>query len=263
MSLRTLAFGDLETGIWGALWELGDGQTIAVFGDASAGAATTPAVTLAAAESEGTWTVSGDGVALDAAPEGDASTLSDGFDQLVRVTGGLTLEGRALEVDCVGRRSARQQLEPTAFESIREVSAWFGPELGLSVLAARPRDANSHADDLIAGSVLDQGHPLRVVDPRLSTTYKAGLPIRSGLELWLERQPTSEDEDEDPDAESYELRGEPVEHFPRRAAGEAAGSRGDARDGSLELHAELFRWHSRGREGAGVYLLARVGEHAG
>ena len=51
--------------------------------------------------------------------------------------------------------------------------------------------------------------------------------------------------------------GEDEQHFPRRASGEAAGARTETAAGELDLRAEPFRWHSRGREGAGMYILAR------
>ena len=50
---------------------------------------------------------------------------------------------------------------------------------------------------------------------------------------------------------------EPDQQYPRRASGEALGARAHALAGGLELKAEPFRWHSRGREGAGMYVLAR------
>jgi hypothetical protein len=66
------------------------------------------------------------------------------------------------------------------------------------------------------------------------------------IELWL---------DQDPE----------VEQFPRRAAGEALVTRGASAaeptaasvDGEPEVQAQPLRCHSRGREGAGVYLLVR------
>jgi hypothetical protein len=256
MSFRTLAFGDLESGIWGAAWELDGRPALAVIGDVGSGRVVTPALTITGAGDQEPWQLTGEGVVLVLSDEGEPSALREGFDQLVSVIGRIELGELQTELETTGRRSSRAPFDPSSFDSIREASAWFGPELGLSVLAARPRGATSHAEDLISGSVFDRGSSLRVVEPRLSTTYDAaGLPIRSGLELWLERQPRGEEED--PDEEPYELRGERVERIPRRAAGEALGSRGDAADASLSMHAELFRWHARDREGAGVYVLAR------
>jgi hypothetical protein len=48
------------------------------------------------------------------------------------------------------------------------------------------------------------------------------------------------------------------ESYPRRAAGESVGLGVSSFPPGLEIHAELLRCHSRGREGTGVYLLARL-----
>ena len=86
--------------------------------------------------------------------------------------------------------------------------------------------------------ITPEGSP-PVEDPRLSTTYgDDGWPARAGLELWL----AGSDSDE---------------RYPHRASGEATGARAQALAGDLEVRAEPFRWHSRGREGAGMYFLAR------
>ena len=50
--------------------------------------------------------------------------------------------------------------------------------------------------------------------------------------------------------------GKAGEH-PHRVAGEAAGPRVPWTEGDLNLGAQPFRWHSHGRDGAGVYLLGR------
>ena len=106
-------------------------------------------------------------------------------------------------------------------------------------IAFRGRKAKSHEGDVVTATVLGPEPSAPVDDPRLSTTYEAGgWPVRAGLELWL-----GGDGDE--------------EQFPRRAAGEAAGARAQAAAGGLDIRAEPFRWHSRGREGAGLYMLAR------
>jgi hypothetical protein len=59
------------------------------------------------------------------------------------------------------------------------------------------------------------------------------------LELWLA------DEDSEP--------------YPRRAAAQAvgAGVRGTG-EGLQQVSAHLLRWHSRGRNGTGVYLLVEL-----
>ena len=119
------------------------------------------------------------------------------------------------------------------------MSTWFEPDEGLALMAFRARKAKSHDGDVVTAAVLGPERAAPVEDPRLTTTYDAGgWPIRAGLELWL----AGEGEEE---------------QFPRRASGEAAGARAQSAAGELDLRAEPFRWHSRGRDGAGIYILAR------
>ena len=100
---------------------------------------------------------------------------------------------------------------------------------------------------MVAASVFEPEGVRAVADPRLSTTYTAGgLPARAGLELWVDEEPP-----EDPDAE------EAPGQLPRRAAGEALGAGADWEVGGFAVHGAPVRWHRRGRDGAGVYLLGR------
>jgi hypothetical protein len=129
------------------------------------------------------------------------------------------------------------RLDGKRFESLRVVSAWFGGENGLAVLAARPRRARGHDGELLAAVMVEGGVPVPVTDPRLSTTYSAdGVPARVGLELWF---------------------GEGDDEHARRAAGEAIGR--SAVCNELSLRSELLRCRMRGREGIGVYDLVRAG----
>lgn len=241
-ALRTLAFGDGS--IWGASWSpdstgaaltaLGSGPDVNVM----------PGLNLpdSGAGAGDEWRLEGDGVALIAAPVGELVDLQAtpdglaGWDQLCRVTGTFASN----QVDCLGVRSAwSDDLEPAQFESIRAVSVWFEPDEAFALTAFRPRKAKHHDGDLLAAAVIAPDGSAAVEDPRLSTTYAAdGWPERAGLELWLSGD-------------------EPERQYPRRASGAAAGPRAQAVAGELELHLEPFHWHSRGREGAGMYLLAR------
>jgi hypothetical protein len=243
--LRMVSFGDLASGVWGTVWDLdGDAGFALLGGDAVTGTSVT-----GSSEDDG-WQVSGDDVDLDVSPEGAPGELDGGFEQLTRIRGRWTRDGSERTIDCLGRRGVRHEIDPRRFETVRDVSAWFEPDLGMAIVAARPRGSSSHGDDLVSGCVLEEGQALPVADPRLSTTYDAsGSPLRASFELWLERP---EDQPEPQEGE------EPVERFPRRAAGEAIGAQGGASDRRLEAHAAVFRWHARGREGAGVYVLARL-----
>jgi hypothetical protein len=247
-TLRALGFGDVEGNPWGAAW-LPDpawhGPLAVRAGDASA----TIEVTLEGAERAQTWALTGDGASLSFAPlgppAGDGQGPPDGFDQLCSVKGQLSLEGAEHAVDCLGWRSSRsiaQGLEQ--IESFRQLSAWFQDGEGIALLAVRPPRSRGHDADVVTASVLDREQTHSVADPRLSTAYtSAGLPARAGLELWIDAE-SADAEDEEP-------------QYPRRAAGEAVGAGlGWAVDG-FELHAQPLRWHSRGSDGAGLYLLGR------
>ncbi|HUJ34024.1 MAG TPA: hypothetical protein VLW51_02365 [Solirubrobacteraceae bacterium] len=240
--LRTLAFGDLARTVWGAAWIPGsDGSVVATVGG-DTGAPVVSSLRLSVAEDGGEWRLDGERVALIASPAGeivDVSAADDdiaGFDQLCRVTGRLTEH----EVDCLGLRTSRSgSFDLAKIESVRAVSTWFEPDEGFALMAFRGPKAKHHDADVITAAVLGPEASVPVEDPRLSTTYDAGgWPIRAGFELWV----AGESEDD---------------QYPRRAVGEAAGARMQTAAGELDLRAEPFRWHSRGRDGAGMYVLAR------
>ncbi len=250
MGFRALSFGDLETGVWGSAWTLDVGRAaFSLFGDGTEVHPLEPAATINATDDAAAWELSGQGVELRSLPESQPADVPGGFDQLVRIQGRLQALGADREIDCLGIRGARDRVALEEFESVRDVAAWFAPDQGMAVLAARPRGAASHADDVLSASAFEEGHALAVADPRLSTTYlEGGLPARASFELWPEQAAAAEDESED----------EAEEPRPRRAAGEAIGPRGSYEGDGLTVHAALFRWHSRGRQGAGVYVLARA-----
>jgi len=242
---RVIAFGDLEAGVWGAGWW--SQEAFAAIGVVGAVPLTmTPAATLDGADAGEEWRLEGDGVQLVFAPAADAvrhpgaDRELGGFDQLCRVRGTIVVDGAQRPVASLGRRSSRTApYDPGRFESLRDVSGWYEPGEGVVISSLRPRRARGHGDDVITATLLEPGLAPPVSDPRLSTTYTAaGEPARMTLELWL---------DSDEEAGRY----------PRRAAGEAMGSRAVASLGGLEFHADLLRCHSRGLEGAGVYLLIR------
>lgn len=281
--VRTVAFGDLESGVWGAAWGAVEPfVTVGIidFGSASAvpemdidspafGASTRIGGSAAFGASTGIdgsaafgastridgsapnedWRLSGPGIELTVSPAGEPATGpgAHDFDQLCRVQGRFVLGGAEHAVDSGGRRGSRAGLDLSELESIRDVSAWFDPGEGLALTALRPRGAEGHDRDQVSAAVFEPTGAVSVADPRLSTTYTAdGLPVRVSLELWL---------DQDPD----------VEQYPRRAAGEALAARAASADGEPRsatdsepnVQAQPLRCHSRGHEGAGVYLLVR------
>jgi hypothetical protein len=245
-ALRTLAFGDVARTVWGAAWiPGGEGSAVAIVGG-DAVAAVVSSMSLSVGEDGGEWRLDGDGVALIASPAGEmvdiASADDDvvGLDQLCRVTGRFEQSGAEHTVDCLGLRTSRSgSFDLAKLASVRAVSTWFEPDEGFALMAFRARKAKHHDADVLTASVLGPEPFPPVDDPRLSTTYDAGgWPVRAGLELWLAAGEGEE------------------EQYPRRAVGQAAGARTETAAGDLDLRAEPFRWHSRGREGAGMYLLA-------
>jgi hypothetical protein len=243
-ALRTFAFGDLDSGIWGvaAAWK---SNSVASFADP----------VHVAADDEDESILSGEGVELRFVPTGETAPFNpatagvDGSMQLCRVEGALHLGGADHEVACFGAR-ATISLPAVGAGSARALAAWLGPEDGFALVALRPSRAKGHDSDSLACALFEEGAALTVEEPRLSTTYtNAGIPSRASLELWLagsgERDDDASDED-DPDERT---------HYPRRAAGERAGDGSDLHMVGVAARAELFRWHARGREGAGVYVL--------
>lgn len=241
--LRALAFGDLAAGVWGAAWlpDAGESGFICL---GAPDAVTVPSARLQGSDQDSDWQVLDDGTELTASAAADPVGIFDaggacaGFEQLCRVHGRFALEGAEHAVDCLARRAVRTApLDLGHLDSVRDVSAWFEPDDGLALVSLRPHRARGHDADLLTAAVLCPEGSGAAADPRFSTTYdSAGRPIRSSLELWL-----GEEEDE----------------YPRRAAGQALGPWAAGNVGGLEVHARLFRWHSRGHEGAGVYLLAQ------
>jgi hypothetical protein len=244
-AFRSVSFGDLDGDLWGA----------AIDGDVRLLALGTPAARQQRLGRDSiSWTVSGkrwtltaddlelaidpcDRPADPAAAEGDASV---GLDELCQVSGRITIDGVEQEIDCQGIRSSLDRgVDLHGLDSLRGVYAWFGDGEGLTLLSLRPLGAGNHARDLATASVFAPEAWRAVAEPRLSTTYTAdGAPTRVGLELWLD---------------------EGEEHYPRRAAGEVAGPAVDLRSDGLKVKVAPLRIHSRGRRGAGVYLLARRG----
>jgi hypothetical protein len=243
-AFRTLAFGATDMSFWGAAWLHGAGPKVFVGVGAGDRAITAPATLHDGGESQD-WRLEGDGIELTASSTGADLGLSradpaSGFDQLCRVHGRVLLEGTEREIECIGRRGAyAQRSDVERLDSVRDVWAWFEPGEGLALVALRPRKSRGQDSDLVRAVVFDSDAPHTVDDPRLSTTYTAsGQPLRAGLELWLG------DDDEQ-------------QQYPRRALGEATGAGATGRVGRFEVLAQPFHWQSRGRDGAGVYLLAR------
>jgi hypothetical protein len=259
-TIRAVAFGALETGVWG------------VAGTSPAGAASSFAddFELDAGNAGEDSLLAAGGLELRFAPTSEVAPFFpaapgiDGRLQLCEVQGSVRVDGVEREVACFG---IRVELTPPAAElsSARLVGAWFGAELGTATVALRPTRARGHESDLVACAFVDDGQSLKIDDPRFSTTYTdAGLPLRAGLELWPV-EPAHDDAEDDRSDEADGQSGEdgqgeqdderPAYH-PRRLAGESSRDASRLVLPAITLRAELFRWHARGREGAGVYVIA-------
>lgn len=247
--LRSLSFGDVDGGVWGAA--LHAGVPGIVFGAAAGvGSAAGEDAVDWAPDGRG-WRLTGEGFDLEVLAGGEAPAQAadpeldrelSGFEELCRVRGTISPGGVSTEIDCVGTRSVVDGVDGRALASLRAVSGWFADDNGLAVLALRPGVATGRGArggqeaDLVAATLFYPEGWVAVQDPRLSTTYaRSGVPVRTNLELWV---------------------GDGENEFPRRAAGEAAGDGAVVAVDGLELRVVPLRCHSRGLEGAGVYVLA-------
>jgi hypothetical protein len=240
--LRTCAFAELATGVWGAVWALdAPGGAFVALGDRSN--ATAVAAALDGADSGADWVLAGEGVQLTVSGRPQAAAAGDvdggGFEQLCRVCGRVELADARRDLASVGYRAVRNLADPLdRCDSIRAVAALFEPDEAIGLFAVRPRRAKGHETDAINAALIEQEGAVSVADPRLSTTYAdGGRPMRAALELWV--------------------KDEQGEDRLRRAAGEALGVHATGTIGDLRARAELFAWHSRGRDGLGTYLLAQ------
>jgi hypothetical protein len=168
----------------------------------------------------------------------------EGYDQLVTVSGSVTIDG--VQRPFAGRGQRGHSWGAPDWDKLqvaRALGVWLEGDVGVTLTAVRPAKADSHADEAIHAVMLghdgETNEPVAQVveDPRVSTTYDAdGRQRHAGLELYL-----TEDSD-----------------YARRAAGEVAcGTTLDL--GRLRLDCAFFTWRMDGRTGVGRYdVLRRV-----
>jgi hypothetical protein len=241
--LRTFGFGTLQQDTLLAGWFPAPG-TEGVLLVASGATVQARTAQLSADAARGEWRVSADGAQLLIAPTSQPAALSSsegevaGYEQGAEISGQLAAGGgEELSLALPGRRGERPEAgELAGLDSVRELAAWFGPSEAIAVIALRPRKHKGQEQDRIQAAVVDPEAAVLIVDPRLSTTFTAaGRASRVGLELW------SEDE----------------EQPPLRVAGEALARGARLSAPGWELTVDWLACHRRGRDGAGVYLLAR------
>ncbi len=161
----------------------------------------------------------------------------EGYEHVCAVTGTARIAGEAREISGHGQRAhlwGRPDWDRIVLA--RTLNAWLGDDRAITLTAVRPSKAKGHSDEAISAWLIQDGEPVPVVDPRLSTTYDAGLrQRRAGLELWM-----TEEEHE----------------FARRVAGEVlCGTTLDL--GRLRLDCAFFAFHMEGRTGIGRYDVLR------
>jgi hypothetical protein len=229
----TVAFGDRESGVYGLAGEVG-----ILFEGTEPVSVRTEGVSVEVVEPLRRWTASLDGVfALELEALSEPADLSVGetvgYEQLCRVRGNVGDRS----IDCLGQRGhSWGRTNWAKLELARTVSAWLDDATALTVTAVRPSSAKHHADEEVAAQVLLGGAPVRVRDPRLSTTYDGeGRQVHAGLELWV---------------------GDEDGEYPHRAAGEVVcGTTLDL--GKLRVDCAFFDWRMNGKAGVGRYDIVR------
>ncbi len=169
-----------------------------------------------------------------------------GYDQLVAVTGSVTIEGQDRAFTGRGQRGHSWGAPNwDKLQSSRAISVWLDDGGGGAITTVRPLSAKAHSDEAIHAALIgnapaeDGGlpEPVLVADPRVSTTYDdSGRQYAAGLEFYV-------DEDDE---------------FPFRVAGDVAcGTTLDL--GRLRLQCSFFTWQSDTGNGVGRYdLLSAV-----
>ncbi|MEA2126016.1 MAG: hypothetical protein QOI80_2798 [Solirubrobacteraceae bacterium] len=231
----TVSFADAEHGWFGRAY-LGAGSALAVLFRGGEVAGVMDGATLELTDERVTWTGADAGFDLALEPTSAPIEHAGGTEQLIRVHGTAHADGVTGELDGVGQRGEVAGARP-GYELVRGVSAWLG-DGGIVLEALRPEGAEGHDAETVWAMLVEDGEPVPVTDPRLSTTYDAeGHQRRAGMELWL---------------------GE--EGYPLRAAGEViCGSSLDL--GELTLDLAFFRWRAEGTEGVGRYDILRRNRH--
>ncbi len=141
------------------------------------------------------------------------------------------------EVSLIGVEAALALGEVTSLDALRLVLMWFAPDDGFALSAARPRGADGHENDAVSVAAYEPAGPVEIDEGRLSTTYERdGQPRRMSVESWPQDEENA---------------------FPHRSAGEIAGPAATVELDGVSLTVHPMRCHRAGRDGGGLYVLAR------
>ena len=114
-----------------------------------------------------------------------------GYEQLCIVDGHMRTGATTHSVSGLGQRGHTWGAPDwSRLELTRSVSAWLGPDVGgVTLSSVRDAGANAHPDEAVWAALAFEGDPVKVLDPRLSTTYDGeGRQRRAGLELWVNEE---------------------------------------------------------------------------
>jgi len=163
-----------------------------------------------------------------------------GYDQLVAVSGSVTINGQDRAFSGRGQRGHSWGTPDwDKLRSSRAISVWLEGGGGAAVTTVRPLNAKAHSDEAIHAALIGAApgengelpEPVLVADPRVSTTYDdSGRQHAAGLEFYVEED----------------------DEFPFRVAGDVAcGTTLDL--GRLRLQCAFFTWQTDTGSGVGRY----------
>lgn len=230
-TVTTVAFADFERDLYGFASSAGLAVLFRGRDLVEVGSGSDLALTMGLDAPSSRWSVEWEGSDCGFEVVGSAVAAPvdgpNGSEWLVHVEGTVRIGERTIEISAPGQVGSSSTAPGSM--PVRSVGAWF--EDGGIVLES----AGEHGGENVWAALVEDGEPVIVVDPRLSTTYDGdGHQRRAGLELWMTEEGG----------------------YPVRAAGEViCGSSLDLDDGVLDL--AFFRWRSGGAEGVGRYDILR------
>jgi len=162
----------------------------------------------------------------------------EGYEQLVQVTGTVTVDGSDRELSGLGQRGHSWGAPDwTSLDSARTIGVWLPDGNGMAITSVRPSKARSHADELTHALLFGlSDQPVQPDEIRISTTYDTG-----------GRQQNA----------GIEYRIGPDDHGRRLSGEVACGTTLDL--GTLDLHCAFFTWLADdGTRGVGRYDVLAV-----